>query len=445
MNTESSHATPKWYKKHRTILTGCFFLAILVAITIGSEVLQNRSNESSTQTLSTVDSAIASTTDKLAENSNSATQRINLCQAYLQKVRETADSSYYDKCDPLLTKALSIEPSNAEVLATQASVAYGRHNFTRGLELSQKALLINPNRPAYYGLVSDGQIELGQYSVAAASVQTMVNKQPNLNSFNRVAYIRELYGDITGAKSALNRAVSSGSSFSENIAYSQVELAKLTARSNLGEAKSIYSRALNTQKDYAPALEGLGRIAFAEGDYSKALSYFDQAYKELPIAQYATGLGATYSAQGNKTKASQQYYLATLAFDKSSSGGVDNDFEKAVFLTDQGKDLDTANKLAKKALEKRPNLFTYDALAWNFYKKGDFTQAQTNIQEALKFGLSQPIINYHAGMIAEKLGQNEQAKTYLQKAFSEDKYFLETHFSLKDKKFADEARKRINQ
>ncbi len=74
----------------------------------------------------------------------------------------------------------------------------------------------------------------------------MVTKKPELSSFNRVAYIREIYGDIDGAKAALVSAISAGSSFSENVAYSQVELGKLYMRNDLAKAQSSFEEALQT-------------------------------------------------------------------------------------------------------------------------------------------------------------------------------------------------------
>ena len=411
------------------------FLGIcLLVLAVGLVAISAKSSQSSSAgVLNATDKAITAAQQKVAMYATTAKYKITLCNLYIQKSRETADTSYYSKCDSLLADALKLEPMNGDIIAAQASVAYGRHDFVKGLDLAQQALVINPNRPVYYGLVGDGQIELGQYPEAAASFQTMVNKRPDLSSFNRVGYIRELYGDIAGAKTALSSAISSGSSFSENTAYSQVELAKLLGRTDLDAATNIYRQALETRADFPPALEGLGKIAFARGDYAGALKYFNQAFDSLPLAQYATDLGDTYATQGNKTKATQQYYLATIAFDKSSTGGVNNDYEKSVFLNDHDMDLQKANALLVKSLSVRPNIFTKDALAWNYYKLKDYTKAQASIESALEIGSTEPIINYHAGMIAAKLGQTDIAKTYLQKAFSQDRYFLESHFSLLDK------------
>lgn len=412
-----------------------------IAVIAGSYTFANKPNSSkqNSQQLGTLDKAIETDQNKLNANPKNAKLLVGLCQDYLQKVRETADPSYYSKCDDLLKKAVTSDKDSPSVIATQASLAYGRHHFAEGLPLAQRASSLDLNHAAYYGLVGDGQIERGQYTEAAASFQSMINKRPDLSAYNRVAYIREIYGDITGAETALKSAITSGSGYQENVAYSQVELGKLYARTDLDVAEKIFKEALYTYKNFPPALEGLGKVAFGRKDYAKAISYFDQAFTFLPLAQYSNDLADTYAVQGNQTKAKQQYYLSDLAFEKSSSGGVNNSFEKSAYLTNHERDLKSANALAVEALADRPNAFSYDALAWNLYKLDNFTEAQGNITKALEAGSHAPIIQYHAGMIAAKLGQKDQAKAYLNQAFSLDKFFLESHFSLLDRQLGEKT------
>ncbi|MBA3758365.1 tetratricopeptide repeat protein [Candidatus Saccharibacteria bacterium] len=397
------------------------------------------SKTDSAQSLSLLDKAITATENRLSADPKNINLLVTLCQNYLQKVRETADTEYYSKCDDLLARAVAIEPSNDQVVATQSAVAYGRHNFPAGLELAKNAVALNPNKVDYYGLLGDGQIELGRYTEAVTSFQTMVDRRPNLSSYNRVAYIRELYGDIEGAKAALRSAISAGSSYPENVAFSQVELGKLYARTDLNQAEQIFNQALSTYKDFPPALEGLGRVAFARNDYRKALQHFQQAFDDLPLAQYSTALGDTYSAMGDEAKADQQYYLAQLAFDQSSANGVNNDYELSTHLSARGEDTVKALDLAKKSLSARPNIFSSDAMAWALYHSNNYPEAQVHINEALKTGLKVPIVYFHAGMIANKLGQKEQARQYLKTAFELDNYLLESHFSLLDREAANTA------
>ncbi len=442
------HSLPKLLLSHRSSKKILYLIVVLVSllVVVTTVFLINR-DKSRTSSVSgpliLVDKSIATTENKLSTDPNNINLLVTLCQNYLQKVRETADTEYYNNCDDLLARAVALEPNNDQVIAAQSALAYGRHNFPAGLELARKAVALNPNKIAYYGLLGDGQIELGLYAEAVSSFQTMVDKRPDLSSYNRVAYLRELYGDVEGAKSALRSAISSGSSYPENVAFSQVELGKLYARTDLTQAEQMFNQALNTYKDFPPALEGLGRVAFARNDYKKAFQHFQQAFDDLPLAQYSTALGDTYSAMGNKAKANQQYYLAQLAFDQSSASGVNNDYEVSTYLSERGRDNARALDLAKKSLSARPNVFSSDAMAWALYNSSNYPEAQVRIDEALKPGLKVPIVYFHAGMIASKLGQNEKAREYLKTALELDNYLLESHFSLLDRKAATTALEKL--
>lgn len=52
----------------------------------------------------------------------------------------------------------------------------------------------------------------------------MIDLRPDYNSYIRIAYIRELYGDIAGAKNSIKLAIDAGSKHPENIAFAYVEL-----------------------------------------------------------------------------------------------------------------------------------------------------------------------------------------------------------------------------
>jgi tetratricopeptide (TPR) repeat protein len=385
-----------------------------------------------------VDRTIRSLEQRLVSDPRSTGIYLELSQAYLQKIRETADASYYSKVDRLMEQATKFEPENPEVFATQAAVANGRHDFRAAQELSAKALSLNPNRAAYYGSLGDAQLELGDYEGARSSYQQMVDRRPDLSSYNRVAHIREIYGDIAGAKQALEMAIQSGSPFPESAAFSLVELGKLQLRDNLGQSEQSFRRALATVEDYPPALEGLARIAVAQGDLKQASEHLTKAYKKLPIAQYASAQGDVFARLGDEKKAGQQFALARAAYAQAEKGGVNTDLEQALFLADHRLGAEQAVKKARAAYEVRPNnLATADTLAWALYYAGEFEEATQLSQAALRLGEHDPGALFHAGLIAEANKNPGEAKRLLTKALR-----LNPHFSILHGPTAEKALQR---
>lgn len=374
-----------------------------------------------------------------------ADTQLKLANAYLQKVRETADTSYYAKVDSALAAAAALESGNPEVFAIRAAVAYGRHDFTEGLKSAQRAAKLKPKQASYHGLVGDGQIELGNYPAAVAAYQIMVDLRPNLSSFNRIAHIREIYGDIEGAKAALASAISAGSNFPENVAFSQVELGKLQLRGsypqnvvqNSDKAETSFKQALASVQDFEPALQGLGKVAAARGNNKLAISYFQKAAKALPVAQYATDLGDIYAVQSDSRRSAQQYQLARLAYQQSEADGIDTDQELALFLADHSRDYDAALSKAKAAYRVRPNIYAADTLAWAHHKKGNAADAKRYSAEALRLGEHDPTILFHAGMISQKAGNTAEAKRLLTRALELHPNFSIIHVPVAKKVLAE--------
>ena len=363
---------------------------------------------------------------RLVKNHGDLNISIQLADAYFQKVRETADLSLYKKIEELMEKSEKKDPNNADVYSIRAQIALGQHDFVKALELGQKAHQLNPTRPSYLGIVGDAQIELGRYEEAVETIQQMVNLRPAYSSFTRTAYLREIYGDIEGAQEVLEKAISAGSPYPENIAASLVDLGKLQFRADLEEATQTFNQALSVYKDYPPALAGLGRVSFAKEDYKGAIGYFDKALQILPIAQYATDLGNVYSKIGENDKAKQYYSLALAAYERAEQNGVNTDLEVALFLADHNMQLEKALEKAQAAYAIRPdNIYVADVLAWTLHKNGKSKEAQTYITQALRLGEYDSLILFHAGVIAGKNDNPQEAKRFFQKAIA-----LHPHFSM---------------
>ena len=385
-----------------------------------------------------VDGQIQSLTQAIAANPQKVSSYVSLSQAYLQKVRETADASYYEKINDLMDRAEKIDPKDVNIPRMRASVMLGRHHFREAHAYALRAVTLAPDSNINYGLLGDSQIELGQYEDAAASFQKMVNLRPDYSSYIRIAYIRELYGDVGGAKEALQSAIEFGSSFKENIAFAYVELGKLDMRDDIHTAVREFEHATAIVPDYPPALEGLGKIAFFKGDDKSAETYFQKAFTKLAIVQYAIDLGDLYTQQGDTTKAKQYYTIAELAFQKSVQSGVDTDLEESLFLSDHDMDLPKALAQAKGAYVDRPSVYAADYLAWALYKNGQVKEAKGYSKEALRLGEVDPLILFHQGQIAIKNGDELAGKKYLTLSLK-----LNPYFSLLQSKIAQNSQSLI--
>ena len=403
-------------KKNAPYLLAGLLLLTCVGIVVATNY-QSFFGASSTIGGSPLDSEIRKGEAVIRTHPSVAKPYLTLASLYLQKSRETSDSSYYTKIIALMESAEKLEPENPDIQATLASVSLGRHDFQGAKMYIDKAISRNDYVAAYYGLLGDADIELGRYREAVDAYQKMVNIRPSFNSWSRIAYVRELYGDTAGAQIALEEAINAGSAYPENIAWAYVELGKLQLRSDTEKAKESFTTALAILPTYSQAKEGFGKVSFAQNDVSEAEKQFTAAYNLLPLAQYSTDLGDLYLKTGDTVKAAQQYALTEAAFAQSRKGGVNTDLEEALFLADHDLRLTEALSLAESAYQKRPSMSAADTYAWALFKNGKIQEALRLRDAVFTLGMNDAGVLYHQAQIAKGSGDTVQAKKYVERAY----------------------------
>ena len=224
---------------------------------------------------------------------------LELGVAFLQRVRETADPSLYPRAEEALSQARDLAPDDPLPLVGLGTLALARHQFAQALVLGRRAMSLGPGLSTADGVVVDSLVELGRYPEAVDAVQKMVDFRPDLASYARVSYVRELYGDLPGALDAMRRAVEAGGPASENNAYVIVQYGNLlTLSGRRAEAAQAYEAALAAYPDFPSALAGQGRLAVAAGDLTTALARFARAADIVPLPEYVIALGETRQATG---------------------------------------------------------------------------------------------------------------------------------------------------
>lgn len=344
--------------------------------------------------------------------------------AYIQRARETGDPSYYGKAEEVYAAALTRDPQNIEALIGKGALALARHQFREALELGEQARAINPHIARIYGVIGDAQIELGMYEQALETIQTMVDMRPDLSSYSRVSYLRELHGDMEGAIESMQWAVSAGGPNAENTEWVRVQLGHLYFNTgDLTSAEREYQHALARLPDYVYALAGLGRVRAAQGRNDEAIDLYNQAITRMPLPEFVIGLGETFESLGRQPDAAKQYELVRAMQQLFKANGVDTDLELALFEADHGADPQIAVALARAAYERRPGIKGADTLAWALFKAGQVNEARRYADESLRLGTRDALTLYHAGMIAQAQNDTAAAREHLTQALAINPHF----------------------
>jgi tetratricopeptide (TPR) repeat protein len=208
--------------------------------------------------------------------------------------------------------------------------------------------------------------------------------------------------DMEGAIDIMKRAIDSGSSSPENVAWCWVELGAYYLKSNrLGEAEHSYTNALRTFPHYHPALAGLGKVYAAQGKTGPAIESFTQAQAIVPLPDYASALYDLYSKQGNKAEADRQMAMIDTIDHLAKANGEKVNRNLALIYADHDHRVDRALELAQAELDSRQDIYTYDALAWALFKNGKYPEAKAAIEQAIRFHTPEPAFQYHAEKIRE--------------------------------------------
>ncbi|MGI8608421.1 MAG: tetratricopeptide repeat protein [Candidatus Dormibacteria bacterium] len=374
------------------------------------------------------DALIARDQASLKLNPTSNTISASLAGAYLQKVREVGDPSYYGKADELLQAVLKRDPTQLAATVLTGQLQLARHQFLTALDWGQKARALNPYVTPPLAVIVDAEVELGRYPAAIDDVQKMVDLRPDLSSYSRVSYVRELKGDRAGAIEAMQAALTAGGSIPENTAYVQVLLGTLYFnQGDVASAAAQYRLVLVGYPDFVPALAAQAAVAAAKDDLPTAIRLYKKAVDIYPLPQYVIALGDVYAASGDSVNAGRTYDLAAAEQQLYQANGIDLDQELALFDADHQRDSANVRTLAARAVADRPSVTSYDVYSWVLYQAGDFQGALAATRQAHKLGTRDALFYFHTGMIEAKLGMNHEARSDLGAALAINPHFSVLH------------------
>ena len=360
----------------------------------------------------------------IEQNPKDYKSMLSLSQAYIQEGRITGEHGYYDKAAiELLDIILQHEPRNFDAICSKATVLLSQHHFTEGLELAKTALPINPDNAFIYGILCDANLELGNYKEAMQMGDKMVSVRPDIRSYARISYLREVHGDYTGAIEAMKLAADAGYPGLEETEWTRCILGHLYENTfSLDTAEYEYQIALRNRPDYAFAYAGLGRIAKSKGNYKEAIAFFEKAKLNMLDYSFADELTDLYRLDNQTAKAEKNALEAiemlgpNIGNESETSHGHYADKELAYAYL---KIKDNAKALEHATIEyqRRPNnIDVAECMAWVEYKNDNYKEANKLIDVALKTKSKNPILLCRAGLIKIKANQVDSGKALIKKA-----------------------------
>lgn len=165
----------------------------------------------------------------------------------------------------------------------------------------------------------------------------------------------------------------------------------------------------------------LGNAYLSSQQYDSAKKHLKEA-STLPArrqlkANIWGSLADTHAGLKNWDSAFEYYQKATDL--DTQNPVIYNNY--AYYLSQQGKELSKAEKLALRALELSPDNTSFmDTVGWVYYKQGQLKKARKYIQKAINSGNPNAETLEHMGDVLLKLEQPDEAKKWWQKALEKD-------------------------
>ena len=346
--------------------------------------------------------------------------------AYVQEARVSSDPSYYAKAQGTLGRSFDLNPQSFEVAIGHGALALARHRFGAALGWGQRAREANPYSGNAFGIIGDAQLELGRYPKAFAAFQRMVDLDPNVASYARGSYVRELQGDLPGAISIMKLALGSAAT-PEDRAFAAHHLGLLLW--NRGQPRAAarwYRLARDLAPGYTPPMAGLAEVAWATGRADRAITLYRRVVRRSPLPEYAVALGDLYATTGRPTLAADQYALVRAEEKLLRAAGVNVDLELALFDADHGR-ARQALAAARSEWRRRRSVHVADAMAWALYRNGRYLRASRFARLALRLGTRSALFHFHAGMIDAALGRSATARAHLSAALAINPSFSIRH------------------
>ena len=370
------------------------------------------------------DKRIAELEKSLKASPKNAQLQLALGSAFLQKMRETTDFQYLRRAAALDESVLRADPDSYEARRLSIEIDMHKHDFPQAAENARLLLQANPADTGMLGLLGDALMEMGKCDEAGQTYNRMASLGGNLFSYNRLAFHAFIMGDMPSALAWMAQAVAASSPAPENQAWVLTEMGDLLSKAGrVQDAEHAYQGALQAFSGYHRAHAGLGSLQAARGDWSGAIASVEEAQAAVPFPQYAAMLEALYTKTGKTDAAARERVLVDAVDKLMASNGETANRALVIIYADTGRNLPRALELAKAEFAVRNDVYSWDALSWALLKNNRIAEAREASVKALVHHTPDPLLYYHAGMIASAAGSREDARSYLEKAITLDPAF----------------------
>ncbi len=378
------------------------------------ELLDRKGPISTTTEWINTKAAIRTLQDDIRKKPDAEKKKLMLALAYMQEARITGEHPhYYPLAQDLLNEVISSRPQDKnilfEALVAKATVQLSLHQFEEALKTGNLALKVDTTTASLYGVFCDAYVELGDYPKAIIAADRMTSIRPDIRSYSRISYLREIHGDVPGAIEAMKEAILSGLPGLEQTSWARITLGELYETiGQLDQAEMQYNMALAERPHNPFAIGSLGSLQAKKKNYPQAIELLEKASGIIPEFSFQQTLASIYKVTGEKKKAKRVIEDLLESLEEDQQAGHIVNLELANIHLEITENLDEAYSYAQKEYKKRPeNIDVCKTMAKIFYKKNNLEEAKKMIEKASRTNKQDAEIVSLKGLIFYKTGDKE--------------------------------------
>ena len=353
---------------------------------------------------SALDARIAAMRARVAADPGDGEAAVRLADALMRAARVQSDASLPLEAERAL-KATLQHGADYGAQRMLAVVYLSQHRFREGLDVALKAQGDYQQDAWNYAVAGDALLELGRYDEAFDMFDKAIAMRPDAGAYARVAYAKELRGDLRGALEVMRMAAEATAVQdveAQAWVHTQVALLYLQV-GRLDDAERDLRRAEFLFPGHPYVLNGRIRLAIERGQYRDALQ---MVLRAPATPETLAWRGDLQSRLGHAVEAEASYLESERLEREGWQSEQPQPGALARFLAERDRKIGDAVVLAERAAAERDDIHTMDALAWSYFKAGRMADASRAIGRALRTGTADPRIRCHAAAIemARRMG-----------------------------------------
>ena len=333
----------------------------------------------------------------LKSNPENITAKLKLVELFIKEARVTGEHGhYYPAALNLVNETIENPKVSQEEkftsLTLKAGILLSLHEFQNAEVVAKEAMSLNTYNAQIYGVLVDCYVELGEYKEAVKMADKMISIRPDLRSYARVSYLREIHGQPYEAEQALHMAISAGYPGEEETAWTMLTLAELLCKyDKIEQAEMVYRSILDQRPNYPFAIAGLAEIEYDRGNLKQTESLLNESIAIIPEVGFYISLAKLYKSQGREAEynAYMEEILAMLRDDEQA--GHNMNLEYADIYLNLEKDLQKALKYVDIEFQKRPkNIDVQKMMSSIYLAQNEYSKAKSHLANAMRTGSKSP-------------------------------------------------------